>query len=235
MRKLCVLTERSAKRFAAAFMLVALVVALEPVCAGAGYSYIYTITAPPNWALGNPQPVGVTFCSAAFPGLCGLNVENDVTVKLLGNPTTYYAYTTPLGASKGVIGSDVSIPTAQWLTPATYWWTDSGPFGGGMLAFFNSYKNGVFYANEMIVLDPFSEPATFADLEALDLQAGGNGLLPNPTLTTIDASTGLVDVPNVPGFGEAPEPASIALFGLGCIGISVFRISKARTVPSRKE
>lgn len=226
MTKFAALAKRPFKIFGNTLMLVALIAASHQVCAAA--SYIYTITAPPNWRLGNPQPVGVTFCSAAVVGLCGANVENDVTVKLLGNPLTYYAYTTPAGAAAGVIGSDVSIPTARWVAPATYFWTDTGPFGGGMLAFFNSIgANGVAYANEMIILDPIDESTTFAELEALDLSAGGNGILPYPTTTTIN-SDGSVNVPDIPGFEEAPEPATLGLLGLGCLGAGLFRTCRRR-------
>ncbi len=221
MSKFSTLIKRTRLSSGSACITLALFAAVQPNCFA--ISYTYEVTAAPNWALGNPQPVSVTYCSAVAVGVCGANVENDVTVKLLGNPTTYYAYTTPLGAANGVIGSDVSIPTAFWVSPAVYWWTDTGPFGGGELAFFNSVKNGVAYANEMIVLDPFSESATFADLEALDLQAGGNGILPNPVSTTINQTTGAVNVPSLPGFEEAPEPSSVALLGLGLVGASLFR------------
>ena len=72
------------------------------------------------------------------------------------------------------------------------------------MAFFNSYKNGVFYANELMVLDP----APSADYY-LNMFAGEIGDL-SPLLAANTSfspnSTGHVDGP-APSEGFLPEPS----------------------------
>lgn len=204
-------------------MCLALFPAAHSVCA---LSVNVTTTARPNWALGNPQPVQWSACSAAVAGLCGAGIEDADTPKLLGNPITYIASDIVAEALAGDVGSDVCVPTAFWVRPAAFWWVDGGLFGGGMLAFFNSIVGGVAYANEAIIYDPIDENTTFGELEALDLQLGGSGLLPYPVTTTINSDRSINA--SIPGFTEAPEPASIAPLGIGCIGIALIRTLRRR-------
>ncbi len=114
------------------------------------------------------------------------------------------------------MGSDVSIPFANWVSPRAFIWTDAGPTGGGGFAFLNSIgtlngRFGVPFANELIVGDP---PDTFQLLEALDKVLGGNGISPSPIDISSDiGSDGSVNIPSgdTPRMDPAPEPASIGL------------------------
>jgi hypothetical protein len=128
---------------------------VAPPVAAAPFSYFYVITAPPNWAFGNPQPLKSWLALTATAPGPALAKENYVSLSLLGRPGYWYAYDTFLGEANGFIGADVSIPTAQWVNPVGYWWAGGpAPVFGGALLFFNSFNNGTFYANELIIGDP---------------------------------------------------------------------------------
>jgi hypothetical protein len=120
------------------------------------FKYFYVITAPPNWAQGNPQPLRSWLALTATAPGPPLAKENYVSLSLL-NGAYGYAYDTFLGESKGFLGADVSVPTAQWVNPVGYWWAGGpGPVFGGALLFFNSINGGTLYANMMIIGDPAS-------------------------------------------------------------------------------
>jgi len=189
--------------------------------AAAAPFYFYTITAVPNWGLGNPQPI------AGFTALTALNgsvattpfrAENYVSLSLLGYPGFWYSYDTFFGESRGFIGADVSVPTAQWTNPGAFTWV-GGPAGGGGLAFFNSFNpfTGTFYANMMIVLDP---PSCDALCELNDLEAllGSTSGTLTPTTVTIDAN-GNPEGITLPGDSEfddvAPDPSGTDYFASG--------------------
>ena len=139
-------------------VLVATVLVLftGPSAAAAPFYYFYVITAPPNWAQGNPQPLASwSALTATGPG-APTAPENYVSLTLL-NGASGYAYDTFRGESFNILGADVSIPTAQWINPVGYWWVGGpGPVNGGALLFFNSFNafTGLFYANELIIGDP---------------------------------------------------------------------------------
>jgi hypothetical protein len=169
--------------------------------------YFYYITAPPNWAQGNPQPLAsflaLTDLAAGAPG----QAEDYVSLSLL-NGASGYAYDTFAGESLGIIGADVSVPTAQWVTPAAYYWT-GGPAGGGALAFFNSFNpfTGVFYANMMIVDDPPCDPISCAALSTFESDLGSTSGTLTPTQITPNGDGSLpVTLPTDP----FDEDASIA-------------------------
>jgi hypothetical protein len=158
--------------------------------AAAAPFYFYTITAPPNWGFGNPQPLaGWSARTALLPGP-PFAAENYVSLALLGYPGYWYSFDPFFGESRGFVGADVSIPTAQWLTPAAYTWL-GGPAGSGGLAFFNSFNpfTGVFYANMMIVLDPAGScsPAS-ACLSDFETDLGSTSGSLTPSLVTLDGS-----------------------------------------------
>jgi len=138
----------------------------DPVVSGiadtVGLFYKFIITRAPFWSLGNPQPALVTVNTALVAGAAGafeifetLSLETGVNV--FG--TTYGIGDTFANEAVNIIGADTSVPTAWWTAPAVYTWV-GGPAGGGGVAFFNSIKNGVFYANELMVLDPASRAVT---------------------------------------------------------------------------
>jgi len=184
--------------------------------------YFYTITAAPNFAaFGNPQPL------RSFSALTALNgsvqttpfrAEDYVSLSLLGNPINYYAYDTFFGESRGFIGADVSVPTAQWLAPAAYFWA-GGPAGGGALAFFNSFNpfTGTFYANELIVLDPASCDAS-CELSTLEAALGNSSGTLTPTMVNLD-SNGDPEGITIPRDDEdasvAPNPNGTNFFASG--------------------
>jgi hypothetical protein len=184
------------------------------------------ITRVPSFAqFGNPQPlksVGALTCV----GKCG-GFLDSVSLSLLGGGA-YSASDTTVGFGNGVLGSDISIPFANWVSPRAFVWTDKGPTGGGALAFFNSIGtlNGVFgvpFADLLIVGDP--QPSTFDFLEALDGVLGGNGILPSPIDISSDIdSNGNVNIPagDIPGTAPAPEPASIGLILPAVASITIF-------------
>ncbi|MFZ1086739.1 MAG: hypothetical protein WAN35_17390 [Terracidiphilus sp.] len=188
--------------------------------AAAAPFYFYTITAVPNWGAGNPQPLaGWSAVTALAPG-APLQAENYVSLSLLTIPGFWYAYDTFLGESNGFIGADVSIPTAQWVTPAAYIWAGGpGPVFGGGLAFFNSFNpfTGVFFANMMIVGDPAGCDATCAlgDFET-DLGSTSGSL--TPSLVTLDGNGDPVGV-TLPNDDEdpsvAPDPNGTDYFASG--------------------
>jgi hypothetical protein len=121
--------------------------------AAAPFKYFYVITAPPNWAQGNPQPLA-SWSALTFAAGAPTAPEDYVSLSLL-NGASGYAYDTFLGEANGFLGADVSIPTAQWVNPVGYWWAGGpGPVFGGALLFFNSFNNGTFYADELIIGDP---------------------------------------------------------------------------------
>jgi hypothetical protein len=158
--------------------------------AAAAPFYFYTITAPPNWVgFGAPQfPSGWTAQTALVAGP-PLAAENYVSLSLFGYPGYWYTYDTFFGESNGFVGADVSVPTAQWLTPAAYIWA-GGPAPGGGLAFFNSFnpRTGVFYANMMIVLDPASCSPASVCLSDFEADLGSTSGTLTPTLVTLDGN-----------------------------------------------
>ncbi|MGA3161256.1 MAG: hypothetical protein ABSC77_08555 [Terracidiphilus sp.] len=156
--------------------------------AAAAPYYFYTITAAPNWGFGNPQlPSGWSAQTALVAGPPA-SAEDYVSLSLQGYPGYWYSYDTFLGEANGFVGADVSVPTAQWVTPAAYYWT-GGPAGGGALAFFNSFNpfTGVYYANMMIVLDPFSCSASVC-LSDFETDLGSTSGLLTPSLVTLDGN-----------------------------------------------
>jgi hypothetical protein len=190
--------------------------------AAAAPFYFYTITAAPNFAaFGNPQPL------RAFSALTALNgsvqttpfrAENFVSLSLLGNPINYFAYDTFFGESRGFIGADVSVPTAQWLAPAAYTWV-GGPAGGGGLAFFNSFNpfTGIFYANEIIVLDPASCDAS-CELLSLETALGNSSGTLTPTMVNLDSNgdpEGITMPRDDFDASMAPDPNGTNIFASG--------------------
>ena len=148
--------------------------------AAAPFKYFYVITAPPNWAFGNPQPLKSWSALTALGPGAPTAPENYVSLSLLGRPGYWYAYDTFLGESVNILGADVSIPTAQWVNPVGYWWAGGpGPVFGGALLFFNSFNGGTFYANELIIGDPpcstpFSatDPGGLCELDSFETYLG---------------------------------------------------------------
>jgi hypothetical protein len=187
----------------------------------AGPFYFYTITAAPNWGLGNPQPVASWSALTALNGSVAttpFRAENFVSLSLIGNPVNYFAYDTFFGEAHGFIGADVSVPTAQWTNPAAYTWI-GGPAGSGGVAFFNSFNafTGTFYANELIVLDPASCDAS-CELISLEAALGNSSGALNPTMVTLDSNGDPVGV-TLPGDKEddnvAADPNGVNIFASG--------------------
>jgi hypothetical protein len=186
--------------------------------AAAAPFYFYVITAPPNWGFGNPQSVAGWSAWTALAAGAPTAPENYVSLALQGYPGYWYAYDTFLGESNGFVGADVSVPTAQWVTPAAYTWV-GGPAGGGGLAFFNSFNpfTGVFYANMLIVLDPYACTVSvcLSDFEA-DLGSTSGTL--TPSLVTLDGN-GYPQGITLPQDDEdpsvAPDPSGIDYFASG--------------------
>jgi hypothetical protein len=181
--------------------------------------YFYTITAPPIWGFGNPQaPAGWSAQTALVAGP-PLAAENYVSLALQGYPGYWYAYDTFLGESNGFVGADVSVPTAQWVTPAAYYWT-GGPAGGGALGFFNSFNpfTGVFYANMMIVLDPVSCSPASVCLSDFEADLGNTSGTLTPSLVTLDGNGDPQGI-TIPGDDEdasvAPDPLGTDYFASG--------------------
>jgi hypothetical protein len=191
---------------------------IAPPAAAAPF-YFYTITAVPNWGLGNPQPLAGWTAQTALVAGPPLAAENYVSLSLLGYPGYWYAYDTFLGEANGFIGADVSVPTAQWLTPAAYYWV-GGPAGGGALGFFNSFNpfTGVFFANMMIVLDPASCGDASACLSALESELGSTSGTLTPSITTLDGNGDPLGI-TIPNDDEdasvAPDPSGPNYFASG--------------------
>ena len=188
--------------------------------AAAAPFYFYTITAPPNWVgFGNPQPVAGWSALTALVAGPPTAPENYVSLSLLGYPGYWYAYDTFLGESNGFVGADVSVPTAQWLTPAAYYWV-GGPAGGGALGFFNSFNpfTGIFYANMMIVLDPPSCGVAIDCLSDLETALGSTSGTLTPSLVTLDGNGDPQGI-TIPNDDEdasvAPNPAGTDYFASG--------------------
>ena len=191
---------------------------ITPPAAAAPF-YFYTITAVPNWGLGNPQPLAGWSAQTALVAGPPLAAENYVSLSLLGYPGYWYSYDTFFGEANGFVGADVSVPTAQWLTPAAYYWV-GGPAGGGALGFFNSFNpfTGVFYANMMIVLDPVSCGDASACLSDLESELGSTSGTLTPSLVTLDGNGDPLGItlpdddedPNV-----APNPSGTDYFASG--------------------
>jgi len=183
--------------------------------------YFYAITAAPNWALGNPQPVRSWSALTALNGSAlttPFAAENFVSLSLIGNPTTWFAFDTFRGEANGFVGADVSVPTAQWTNPAAYTWV-GGPAGSGGVAFFNSFNafTGTFYANELIVLDPASCDAS-CELISLEAALGSSSGALTPTMVTLD-SNGDPEGVTLPGDKEfdnvAADPNGTNIFASG--------------------
>jgi hypothetical protein len=189
------------------------------------------ITRVPSFAtFGNPQTplsLGARTCVGACAGFL-----DSVSLSLRGGGV-YSASDTVAGFNAGVLGSDISIPFANWLFPKAFVWTDKGPTGGGALAFFNSIGtlNGVFgvpFADMLIIGDP--APSTFDLLEALDGVLGGSGVLPAPIDISSDIdSGGNVNIPSadIPGTAFAPEPRLIPLL-LAAMASGAFLLRQRR-------
>ena len=183
-------------------VLVATVLVLftGPSAAAAPFYYFYVITAPPNWAFGNPQPLKSWSALTALGPGPALAAENYVSLSLLGRPGYWYAYDTFLGESVNILGADVSIPTAQWVNPVGYWWAGGpGPVFGGALLFFNSFNGGTFYANELIIGDPPSCDG-LCELDAFETYLGispTNNLVSGPGSVTPPNDDDSLD-PNTP-------------------------------------
>jgi hypothetical protein len=186
--------------------------------AAAAPFYFYTITAVPNWGFGNPQPLAGWTAQTALVAGPPLAAENYVSLSLLGYAGYWYTYDTFLGESNGFIGADVSIPTAQWVTPAAYTWV-GGPAGGGALGFFNSFNpfSGVFYANMMIVLDPMMCDAT-CTLNLFETDLGSTSGALTPSLVTLDVNGDPLGI-TIPNGDEdpsvAPNPLGTDYFASG--------------------
>jgi hypothetical protein len=187
--------------------------------AAAAPFYFYTITAPPNWGFGNPQPLAGWSAQTALVAGPPLAAENYVSLSLLGYPGYWYSYDTFLGEANGFVGADVSIPTAQWVTPAAYTWA-GGPAGGGGLAFFNSFnpRTGIFFANMMIVLDPASCSPASVCLSDFETDLGSTSGLLTPSLVTHDGNGDPVGI-TLPNNDEdasiAPDPTGTDYFASG--------------------
>jgi len=187
--------------------------------AAAGPFYFYVITAPPNWGAGNPQPLASWSALTALAPGAPTAPENYVSLSLLTIPGYWYAYDTFLGESNGFVGADISIPTAQWVTPAAYTWVDTGPAGSGGLAFFNSFNpfTGVFYANMMIVLDPPSCDVITC-LSDFETDLGSTSGTLTPSLVTLDGN-GAPQGITLPNDDEdasvAPDPLGTDYFASG--------------------
>jgi hypothetical protein len=201
------------------------------------FSYFYVITAPPNWAFGNPQPLKSWLALTALGAGAPLAKEDYVSLSLLGRPGYWYAYDTFLGEANGFLGADVSIPTAQWVNPVGYWWAGGpSPVFGGALLFFNSFNNGTFYANELIIGDPASCDG-LCELDAFEASLGisatnnavsgpGSVTPPNDDDSLITPPTDYVDYNFAGGsqFADTPEgPTGIyLLLGVFVIGAGAF-------------
>jgi hypothetical protein len=202
----------------------------EPASSGiddpAGLFYKFIITRAPFWVLGNPQPAFVTVNTALVAGAAGA-AENLETLSLetaVGVFGTTYAIGDTFGnEAAGIIGADISVPTAWWTAPAVYTWV-GGPAGGGGVAFFNSILNGVFYANELMVLDPASCSVTVC-LQDFATSLGEVGTLPGANTLTVDPTTGDVSVPN-PTSTEVPEPSSVILLLTMLVAVAYFTRSR---------
>jgi len=186
--------------------------------AAAAPFYFYVITAPPNWNAGNPQPLASWSALTALAPGPPLAAENYVSLSLLTIPGYWYAYDTFLGEANGFIGADVSVPTAQWLAPATYYWT-GGPAGGGALAFFNSFNpfTGTFYANMMIVLDPPSCSDALTCLGDLETSLGDTSLSVTPTLIPLDDLNTITPPTDDDDPSVTPDPSGTDYFASGSV------------------
>jgi hypothetical protein len=188
--------------------------------AAAAPFYFYTITAPPNWGFGNPQALaGWSAWTALAPGP-PFNAENYVSLALQGYPGYWYSYDTFFGETNGFVGADVSVPTAQWVTPAAYTWIDTGPAGSGGLAFFNSFNpfTGIFYANMMIVLDPMACSPASVCLSDFETDLGSTSGALTPSVVTLDGN-GYPQGITLPSDSEdpsvAPNPLGTDYFASG--------------------
>lgn len=191
--------------------------------AAVGFKYFYVITPPPIWANGNPQAAGWSALTALNGSALTTPFAPEDYVSL-SLPASYpgsfwFAYDTFLGEANGFIGADVSVPTAQWVTPAAYFWA-GGPAGGGALAFFNSFNpfTGIFFANELIVLDPPSCVDASTCLSDLESELGSNSGTLTPSSVTLD-SNGDPQGITIPNDDEdasvAPDPLGTNTFSEG--------------------
>ncbi|MGA3129290.1 MAG: hypothetical protein ABSD59_00710 [Terracidiphilus sp.] len=179
---------------------IAFLCVAQPVAA-APFNYFYVVTAVPNWGFGNPQPLK-SWSALTFTAGAPTAPENYVSLGLLGYPGTWWAYDTFLGESVGILGADVSVPTAQWVNPVGYYWSTPGvgnPVQGGALLFFNSFNGGTFYANELIIGDPPSCDG-LCELDAFETYLGispTNNLVSGPGSVTPPNDDDSLD-PNTP-------------------------------------
>jgi len=207
--------------------------------------YFYSITAVPKWGqFGDPQAVkGWSALTALTGGGSPFRAENYVSIALQGYNGYWYAYDTFYGEARGFVGADVSIPTAQWLAPAAYVWT-GGPAGGGGVAFFNSFNpfTGIFYANELIVLDPFSCSAS-CELSTLEAALGSTSgtLTPSsgpPVIPTEDEDASMTPNPSGTNYfasgtlstAATPEPPSVTYLLLALAAGGVVYLRRGRQI-----
>lgn len=176
----------------------------------AASAYFYTIIGPPNWGFGNPQAPQAYSARTALGGsvlTTPFAAEDYVSLTLTGGAGSGFAYDTFWGEANGFIGADVSVVGAWWTAPVGYWWAGGpGPVQGGALLFFNSFNNGNFYANMLIIGDPPSCDG-FCELGAFETQFGLSGV--TNTMTTFDMTTGDIDGVTFPGDNNESTPPAM--------------------------
>jgi len=202
---------RRSVRILSAFVPIVFTLFSAPSARAIVYTATVVNTPLPNWVLGNPQPAEVGVCSLLGGGCLGNgNLENADGIAILVAPATFGAYTlngdTLAQEALGVVGADVRVPNAYWLSPVFYTW------GAGGVFFFNSVRGGVAYANELVLFDPpdFSTALTDILPTLSDLPV----IVPTANTTLSPDESGNVTIPN-PMTEEAPEPAATLMTPLG--------------------